>query len=465
MSDEEPQAIEKTSYRDLLVLKVNGHAVDEFEFYLWRREEELLRSALNFPRHYVNCGITPGHFTAPLHVLAWSALIKLMEEMPAEAKSQKPDPGLLLSTMRTMDSSLDGPRGTNWLNAMVSELPIHPEYGMGVHVKEMIHYNRLRNWCGQQQMLTARVGKDPDVTGIQSAIVSYARGFVYEVDGEQRVQVPLDCVEWDARDKSRAKVVRTGIGAVDKAAGGGPGLGELLVWGGGTGDGKSYAAQRLLRNQARLGQPALYISCEDPQELMHCRMIADFAEPHLSPKEVRLRMADPEVVDTALQRMKDELKGQITVVQKVKPTVSEVCSLIRYYKYTKHVQMVIVDYLQAVTEDDAKGDFVRETSSVIRKLKKCFSECQVAGVVMTQYSRKEYHDGEEPSINAAKYAGDIENESEVLVFMWRDKKKVLHVKLPKVKWSAAKALRYTIKVNSVTGCHGEWEDDYEDDDE
>lgn len=102
-----------------------------------------------------------------------------------------------------------------------------------------------------------------------------------------------------------------------------------------------------------------------------------------------------------------------------------------------------------------------DTANVISKLKKCFTECKVAGVVLTQYARNEYREGEEPSINAAKYAGDIENEAEVLVYMWKDKDDQLRVKLPKVKWSHAKSLRYKIPVNTITGCHGEWQEDFD----
>jgi replicative DNA helicase len=328
-------------------------------------------------------------------------------------------------------------------------------------VRDLHYHSRLGQYAKIGKAFFSRVGKDTALSDLRVELVGMSRDIVYDFEGEGHADPPLADEEWDARDLSKVNVVRTGIKAIDRAAGGGHGRGELLVWGGGTSHGKSFAAQRLLRLQAQLGQRALYISCEDPKELMMCRMLADYCSPSQSPKDIRMRAADPEVVEDALARMRAELSDKITVVEHKKPTVDQVCNSIRYYRYARNIDMVIVDYLQAVNDDNSVGQKVMDTANVISKLKKCFTECKVAGVVMTQYARNEYREGEEPSINAAKYAGDIENEAEILAFMWRDAEDNLKVKLPKVKWSSAKQLRYIIPVNPVTGCHQDWQEDFD----
>ncbi len=230
----------------------------------------------------------------------------------------------------------------------------------------------------------------------------------------------------------------------------------------------SYSCEDLLRRQARLKQRALYISCEDAAELMFCRTIADLSEPKVSPRDVRTKQADPEVVDRALTRLKAEYADRIHVVEMKKPTIGQVLDTIRRYRYVREIDLVIIDYLQAITEDEATTNKVQETSSVTSKLKRCFTECNVAGIVFSQYSREAYKAGTEPGLTACKYAGDIENEAEILVLMWKDPEGTLHVKLPKVKWSSAQDLRYIIPIDPLTGCQGEWEADYsenEDDDE
>lgn len=445
------------SFRDLLMARQNGFTVDDYQFFLWRREEELIRSAISFPQQYARCGVLAEQLEAPVHRVAWRAVSKLMEEYPEAGQL---DAGAVASGMADVDGELTA-LAMDWVRVIMVDLPIDPRIGLDLIVKDIFNHSRLRRWSKVQNGYLARFRKETNVAALQAEVVSTSRAMLFEYEGEGSPAEPLAALGWDARDRSKVSVVRTGIDAIDRAAGGGHGRGELLVWGGGTSHGKSFAAQRLLRNQAKLRQSALYISCEDALELMQCRMIADFCEPSVSPKEIRMRTADPEVVDRAVAKMAAELSDFVTVVEHKKPTLSQVCNLVRYYRYARNVDMVIVDYLQAVTPDEPTNSKVNDTALVISQLKKCFTECGVAGVVLTQYSRQEYRDGEEPSINAAKYAGDIENEAEILAFMWKDSDDVLHVKLPKVKWSRAKSLKYTIQVNPVTGCHKEWQENFD----
>lgn len=455
---EQTKSPEPRSYRDLLMAKQNGFELEDYKLFIWRREEELLRSAIAYPQQYSQTGLSENHFEAPIHRVAWKAILSLMEFYP---QNERLDGGSVVSEMQNIDA--DGSSSAmNWMLSVLGDLPVDPQVGMDQIQRDLFYHARLRNWASVQKRYFTRIGKDTNLAELQADIVSASRDVIYDYEGEGKMSPSLVALGWDSRDREKVSVVRTGIDAIDRAAGGGHGRGELLVWGGGTSHGKSFAMQRLLRNQAKLGQNALYISCEDAVELMQCRMLADYASPSVSPKDIRMRSADPDAIDAAFERMSNELGDRVTVVEHKKPSVSQVCNLIRYYRYAKKVDLVIVDYLQAVNDDDPSGQKTLDTANVIAKLKKCFTECKVAGVVLTQYARTEYRDGEEPSINAAKYAGDIENEAEILAFMWKDKDDVLHVKLPKVKWSRAKSLRYIIPVDPVTGCHGDWQEDFND---
>ena len=452
----QPATPQTRSYRDLLMAKQNGFDVDDYKLFVWHREEELIRSLIAFPQQYASCNLCEESFDGPLHRLAWSAIASLIDSYPGVERLEDGD---VVSTMKTLDADCAA-FATTWMIAVMGDLPVSPRVGLDQVVKDIFYHQRLKRYAGFHNGFFKRVGKETSLAEMQAELVGMSRDIIYEYEGEGFTSPPLSDVEWDARDTSKINVVRTGIKAIDRAAGGGHGRGELLVWGGGTSHGKSFAAQRLLRLQAQLGQRALYISCEDAIELMFCRMLADYCEPSVSPKDIRMRAADPEVVEAAQMRMRAELADKITVVEHKKPTVDQVCNTIRYYRYARHIDMVIVDYLQAINDDQSKGQKVMDTANVISKLKKCFTQCKVAGVVLTQYARNEYREGEEPSINAAKYAGDIENEAEILAFMWRDAENNLKVKLPKVKWSSAKQLRYVIPVNQVTGCHQEWQEDF-----
>jgi replicative DNA helicase len=151
---------------------------------------------------------------------------------------------------------------------------------------------------------------------------------------------------------------------------------------------------------------------------------------------------------------------RVFIEEMKKPTIDQVLYKIRTYAYAQEVKVVLVDYLQAITDPEvSNGNKVQEMSSIISKLKRCATECKVALITFSQLARDEYRDGTEPGLNSMKYCGDIENESELVVLMWRDADGSLHVKIPKVKWTKARGARFIVDVDDVTGCFGEWRDD------
>jgi replicative DNA helicase len=465
MTQDQTAQLPKDSYRALLHRRANGLSVDEFECQMWRREEELIRCAIDYATHFKGCSLKPQHFAAAMHSIAWEAILQLVEKSP---DTDEIDTTVLLSYMRRLDDErCSGHYGHQWLIAVMSEPPVNPSYALQDLVAEVTQHHRLRLWGSRFSSLRQRVGADTDLEGLQADFVNAGMDIAFQVHGEGHVDQPLSDFEWDPENTTTTSLVRTGIDPIDRCSGGGHGRGEMLVWGGGTGHGKSYGAQSLLRHQGRLKQRVLYISCEDSKELMFCRTIADLSEPAVSPKSVRMKKADPEVVGRAISRLKDEFADRVHVVERKKPTIGQVLEVIRRYRYVCEIDLVIVDYLQAITEDEPTTNKVQEMSSVTSKLKRCFTECNVAGIVFSQYSRESYKAGTEPGINACKYCGDIENEAEIMVLMWKDPEGKIHAKLPKVKWSSTRDQRYVIPVHPVTGCHQDWEEDYteEEDDE
>lgn len=455
----------KDSYRALLQLRADGEDISDLELQNYRREEEVIRCAWCFPQAFRECGLVPAHFLAPVHALAWQAYQEVLTDHPGGAKL---DPGMLISKMRALDETrLGGPRGHNWLMAVLSEPPIRPADVLQRHVKDVRALHRNRRWARRYAEIGARVQSDPDIAGVQTDYVRTGLENAFAVEGESVVDDPIDHWDWNAREADKSQLVKLGYEGLDDATGG-LGRGEMLVWGGGTGHGKSYSAAGVLRHQARLQQKALYIGCEDASELMYCRLVAGYAEPSLKPKLIRNREADYKIVEAAIARMKAEFDGRIWVKEAKKPTIGQVCELIRQYRYTREIDLVIVDYLQAITSDEPCFNKVQEMSMVTSQLKRCITESHVAGIVMSQYNRESYKDGTEPGLNSCKYCGDIENEAEVMVLLWRDVEKQLKLKIPKVKWSAADELRFDVRVDPVSGWHREWvriwEDDQDDDD-
>lgn len=140
--------------------------------------------------------------------------------------------------------------------------------------------------------------------------------------------------------------------------------------------------------------------------------------------------------------------------------VSKICAIIRRHAHIAGIRSVVIDYLQAVSPDEPMKDKTREVSSNVSLLKKCCEENNVLMVLLSQLSRESYKNGEEPTLNDYKWAGDIENEAQVAALMWRGDDGAIHGKIPKTKWTRSVNSRYLIEVDSVTGCFGDWKDDF-----
>lgn len=443
--------------RDLLIAKADGQEVPEEQLRAMRREDELLRAALAYPKVILHSGVLSSMFQGADYALAWASAQAAAEAAPSDGALATEN--VLAEMRRRNEQRFAGTPGTLWIGSLVNQRPVDVGYALDVLAKELIARHQIRTWKQRFEALNDQVDTTRNILGLHQEYITESVAISVAPDGGQLGEL-AESIPWDAHNKTNTAIVPTGFVKVDKAAGGGHGRGDLGVVGGGTNHGKSYWAQRYLRNQARLGRSVLYISVEDPLELMFCRMLADFSTPKLRPVHIRQKIADPRVVEAARLAMAAELQGRVRYVVKKKATVSEVCSIIRRHRFMAGIDSVVVDYLQAVQPDKTSNNKTQDTAFAVSDLKKCAEDCGVALWLLSQYSREQYSDGAEPSINACKYAGDIENESEIMVLLWRDEEGRLHAKLPKVKWSQAQGLRYIIQTDEA-GCLLDWQDDFE----
>jgi replicative DNA helicase len=454
----EPE-IEARSLRDLLIARADGQDVPDERIRVLRREDELVRAAMAYPKALLSSGVIPSMFEGADYGIAWSAAIAASATMPSASGDPLSNETVLAEMRRRNEQRFAGPSGLLWMASVTAQKPVEIGYALDVLAKEMIARHHLRVWRHRTGKLNEQIDSTKDILGLHEEYITESLGISISPDGGRLGELPED-LPWDAHNRSNPNIVPSGFGKIDKAAGGGHGRGDLGVVGGGTNHGKSYWAQRYLRNQARLGRSVLYISVEDPQELMFCRMLADFSSPKLRPVHIRQKLADPRVVEQARLAMAAELRGLVRYVIRKKATVAEVCQIIRRHRFMVGIDSVVIDYLQAVQPNKTTNNKTQDTAFIVSELKKCFEDCGVAGWVLSQYARDGYREGAEPGIQACKYAGDIENEAEIMCLLWRDDEGRLHAKLPKVKWSQAQGLRYIIDTDE-SGCLLDWQDDFE----
>ena len=453
------------SYRELLFYLAAGGKFPTAKIHLWRREEETIRSALYDAAAFGAAGLSPSHFDAPVHRLAWRTLNRILERKP---DTHQVDYKAFISEMRSIEPQMMlGNRGVNWISGLLNENPMNFDDVMLLAVDDIKRHYQNRAWAATFAEINKRIETDHDYVDIQNEIHGFCGDIALEIE-QYRMRMLSPSVaefDWDENVQEKGYRVALGIESIDKLSAGGHGRGELMVVGGGTGHGKSYMLQRLLRNQGQLGNTALAVLCEDPYELCYCRMLSDFCDPPQSPSAIVQRKADPEIVREAKRKMAEEFGTRIFIEERKKPKLDDLCTLIRHYKNAKNIDMVFVDYLQAVTLGERNVSRLDEVSEVISKLKQTCTQYEVALVAFSQYSRNDYRDGTEPGLNACKYCGDIENEAEIMLMLWRDAQNNLYAKVPKVKWARGNQLKYEIDVDEVTGCFSTKWDPYDPDSE
>jgi hypothetical protein len=287
--------------------------------------------------------------------------------------------------------------------------------------------------------------------------------------GGTLVSVSEHLKTWDA-EEAAARIVPSGIDTVDIVSGGGPGKGDLVVIGGGTNAGKSYFGELLAHTHGAMQQPFAYISVEDPPELMLCRMIARHTKAPQKPVWIRraptdpaeLSLYNPQVIAEA--RAKVDANKCVFVDKKRKGRVSDIIDMLRRYRYEKGIVAAMVDYLQAVQPDqEAKGspNIVQETAKKVSQLKEAADSLGIPIYLTSQLARDEYKNGAEPELTSCKYAGDIENETEILILLWKGPDQLLRAKIAKAKWVETTTPRYIIRREKTTGVFMRWEADFQ----
>jgi len=447
------------SLYDALMAQGDQEEVSAYEQVSLTREDGAVCAAAHFPHAMLSSGVSAADFEGTDYQCLWRAMLEVLPTVPVGAAI--PLGTLVEFAARQDPARFSGPLGEKRVSMIVGRSPMPLADVLSLTVPELRARDELRHWAAKSRALADKSTTETHpLTLKQTWLLEAQQMAVGHTSGPTGVPLDEAARDWKQR-KIAGAIVPTGFAEIDKATGGGLGRGEMMVVGGGTSHGKSFLAAKLLKNQADRSKPTLYISTEDPLELMLCRMLADYADPPLHSKDVRLAMhgargADPLAIDAAAAKMQAHQQGNVRMLHAPKWKVSQVCQAIRTARYVQKIDLVVVDYLQAIEPDEPSNNKTQDVSFAVSALKKCANEVGVALVVCSQYARDDYRDGQEPSLNACKYAGDIENESEIMLLLWRDADEALWGRLAKLKWASTGGHRYILSTNEKSGAILDW---------
>lgn len=217
--------------------------------------------------------------------------------------------------------------------------------------------------------------------------------------------------------------VPTGLRAIDSMTSGLQ-RSDLIVVAGRPGTGKSSLAMSLARNAAiTYSRGVLVFSLEMSKEQLVQRLTAFEARVNL--KRLRFRQLNEEEKVRVVDVSGHILDAPIYIDDTPGISLTEMRSKIRR-ALTKHpIDLIIVDYLQKVKATYSNGerykDRYQEVSEVARGLKDIAREFDVPVLALAQLSRAvEARSDKIPVMSDLRESGEIEQEADVVMLMYRD---------------------------------------------
>ncbi len=301
-----------------------------------------------------------------------------------------------------------------------------------------VHYARIVERKGVLRNLIGAAGKIAAIGFDDSADVSEAidraESELFAVS-ERRVEsgfAPLKTLLHSAYDrldylhqhKGEISGIRTGFADLD-ALTSGLQKSDLVVLAARPSIGKTSLALNFAEHAAvREGKTVGVFSLEMSKEQLVLRLLSSVA----NIDSQRLRTGFLEEMDFTRLAPAMNALAEAPVFIDDTPNIStmELRTKARRLQAESGLDMIIVDYLQLMqsTVSSRDSNRVQEVSEITRGLKGLARELQVPVVALSQLSRQaEMRESKEPRLSDLRESGSIEQDSDLVMFLWREKER------------------------------------------
>lgn len=197
--------------------------------------------------------------------------------------------------------------------------------------------------------------------------------------------------------------------------------GTMLTIGAGTNVGKTSVTMELLIRAAYRGVRGGFVSCEDPKGLLRARAMTAFT----GVSSRRLQQRDVSEEDwPRLGRGGAELerlRGKIGFAYPIGASDIDVCACMSRLAM-RGAKLIVVDYVQAIVPSVRQQDRRNEVGFLSRRLKAHAKRLGVVLILLSQLNRpKQGDEFREPTKHDLKEAGELENDSDWVVLLWRER--------------------------------------------
>lgn len=240
----------------------------------------------------------------------------------------------------------------------------------------------------------------------------------------------------------------TGLPTLDHHIGGFQ-YGQVTIFGAATNWGKSMFLTMVADVQFQTAKRPLLVSAEDIEELYGRRLMQRRARvPASALRSNTLEVDSPEWNRVLEQAERAErLPFFINAIGK---NVEGVASDIRSMCASEGIDLVMVDYLQAMRTGKESQDRRNEINHIARELTDAIKQSRASGIIVSQFKRPA-RPGDKPTKHDLKESGDLENAAENVLLGYLDSAGTHVIEPDKVK-DGIKNMQYGLAWDEVACC-------------
>src|SRR5919197_963645 len=189
--------------------------------------------------------------------------------------------------------------------------------------------------------------------------------------------------------------------------------GDLVVLAARPSVGKTSLALGITFNIARRGNPVLLFSLEMDAKQIVSRYLA------LNSRMDLLALRTGNIIDTDAAAALHGLPVFIDDTPGI--SIMELRTKARRASTHEKIEVIVVDYLQLVRTGGDDENRVQEIATITRHLKALARELDVVIIGLSQLSRAAGDAGGEPKLSTLREGGSLEQDSDVVIMLWRDR--------------------------------------------